>query len=181
MLINGKHHITYCTNIHPGQDWENTFKHIKKYVPEIKANVAAKQPFGLGLRLSNKASEELGQGDRLQKFKAWLDSENIYVFTMNGFPFGNFHDERVKDKVHAPDWTTAARLEYTRRLFNQLAFLLPEGISGGISTSPITYRHWYNSDAEKKIAFGQGAQNMVDVALHLYGLEEKRRNTCIWI
>lgn len=172
MLIKGKHHLTYCTNIHPGQNWENTFKHIKKHVPAIKKKVSADKAFGLGLRLSNKASEELNNGDQLAQFKKWLDHENIYVFTMNGFPYGNFHDEKVKDKVHAPDWTTAARVSYTKRLFDQLAVLLPVGISGGISTSPLTYRHWHTSKQNRKMAFIKGAKNLSIIISHLYLLEK---------
>lgn len=177
MLLKGKHHVTYCTNIHPGQDWDSTFKHLQKYVPEIKRKVAADRAFGLGLRLSNKASEELNEGDHLSQFKRWLANENIYVFTMNGFPYGNFHDERVKEKVHEPDWTTAARVVYTRRLFEQLAILLPEGISGGISTSPITYRHWHVSEEERKAAFSTGAQNLTEIISQLYQLEATRRTS----
>ena len=173
MLINGKHHVTYCTNIHPGQDWKNTFKHIEKHLPEVKREVAPKGSFGVGLRLSNKASEELGLGDRLDEFKAWLDQEDLYVFTMNGFPYGNFHGERVKDDVHSPDWTTVERLTYTKRLFDQLAVLLPDGMSGGISTSPITYRHWHDTHQSQNKAFIKGAEHFTAVAAHLYSLERR--------
>ena len=172
MLLKGKHHVTYCTNIHPGQNWDNTFKHLKKYVPEIKKKVCEDKAFGLGLRLSNNASEELNEQDHLAEFKTWLDQENLYVFTMNGFPYGNFHAERVKDKVHAPDWTTAARVTYTKRLFDQLSVLLPEGISGGISTSPITYRHWFDSEEDRNNAFISGAKNLAKIVSHLYQLEK---------
>jgi len=163
--------LTYCTNIHPGQDWDTTFDSLKRYVPEIKNRVAKDVPFGLGLRLSNKASEELGLGERLEEFQDWLKERDVYVFTMNGFPYGNFHDERVKDQVHAPDWTTPERLSYTKRLFDQLAVLLPEGMDGGISTSPISYKHWYLSDEAKEKALVLGAENLTDIILHLQRLE----------
>ncbi|MFS4456893.1 metabolite traffic protein EboE [Maribacter sp. 2304DJ31-5] len=172
MHIAGKYQLSYCTNIHPGQDWETTFENLKRYVPEIKKAVSADKPFGLGLRLSNKASEELAMGDRMANFQKWLTEEDVYVFTMNGFPYGNFHDERVKDKVHAPDWTTQERLVYTNRLFDQLAVLLPSNVSGGISTSPISYRHWHAAPTDKKKVFEKGAENMIRVALHLSQLEK---------
>ena len=92
MQLQDKFHLTYCTNIHPGQDWKSTFESIKQHVPGIKSKVSKEQPFGLGLRLSNKASEELEMGNNLSEFKQWLDSNHLYVFTMNGFPYGNFHD-----------------------------------------------------------------------------------------
>ncbi|WP_437372437.1 metabolite traffic protein EboE [Maribacter litoralis] len=171
MQLQDKFHLTYCTNIHPGQDWKSTFESIKQHVPGIKSKVSKEQPFGLGLRLSNKASEELEMGNNLSDFKQWLDTNHLYVFTMNGFPYGNFHDERVKDMVHAPDWTTNDRLTYTKRLFRQLSELLPEGMNGGISTSPITYKYWHKTDRAIKNAFEIGAKNMLEVALQLHNIE----------
>ena len=171
MLIDNTYHLSYCTNIHPGQDWKNTFESLKQHVPKIKAAVSNSASFGLGLRLSNTASEELAMGNHMEQFQDWLLENDVYVFTMNGFPYGNFHDERVKDNVHAPDWTTKDRLIYTLRLFDQLAVLLPEGQSGGISTSPITYKYWHKTDADKKAACVKAAEQMVHVAKHLYDIE----------
>lgn len=172
MLIDNRFHLSYCTNIHPGQDWKSTFQSLKNYVPKIKREVSSEQPFGLGLRLSNKASEELGQGSHMSDFQQWLNTNDVYVFTMNGFPYGNFHDERVKENVHAPDWTTQDRFSYTIRLFNQLEELLPKGLSGGISTSPISYKYWHKTDVDKKKAFEIGAKYMIKVAKHLHDIEK---------
>jgi hypothetical protein len=172
MLVKENLHLTYCTNIHPGQDWKSTFESIKKHVPGIKKEVSANEAFGLGLRLSNKASEELEAGTNMADFKKWLSENNLYVFTMNGFPYGNFHDERVKDMVHAPDWTTTQRLTYTKRLFRQLSELLPKGLNGGISTSPITYKYWHKTETDIKNAFEIGAKNMLEVAMLLFEIEQ---------
>ena len=165
-------HVTYCTNIHPGQDWKSTFSSIQKHVPGIKKEVSDKHPFGLGLRLSNKASEELDGAENMCVFQQWLTENDVYIFTMNGFPYGNFHDERVKDMVHAPDWTTKERLTYTKRLFRQLALLLPKGMQGGISTSPISYKYWHKTEQDTVKAFEVGAQQMLLVANYLFELEE---------
>jgi hypothetical protein len=173
MLIDDKYHLTYCTNIHPGQDWASTFESLVEYLPIIKNKISKEQPFGIGLRLSNKASEELAMNDNLPQFKSWLIKNGLYVFTMNGFPYGNFHDEVVKDKVHEPDWTTRDRVNYTIRLFEQLAYLLPEGISGGISTSPISYKHWHKSTDSKRIVLEKGAIHLTELILKLYELEER--------
>lgn len=129
------------------------------------------RPFGLGLRLSNKASEELAMGEHLLEFQSWLEENGVYVFTMNGFPYGNFHNERVKEDVHTPDWTTTARVIYTKRLFDQLAELLAEGMSGGISTSPISYKYWHDSKSATDTAFSKGAEHLSEMILHLYHLE----------
>ena len=172
MNIDKNHQLTYCTNIHPGFDWVTTFDSLKSHVGKIKKQVSPNKPFGLGLRLSNKASEELGFGVHLDEFKNWLVANDVYIFTMNGFPYGNFHNERVKDDVHTPDWTTVERLTYTKRLFDQLAELVPkEGKSGGISTSPISYRHWHESKQATKNAFLKGAEHLTEIILHLYNIE----------
>lgn len=172
MQISGSQHLTYCTNVHPGENWEVTFTQLKKHLPSIKEKVGHEGQFGLGLRLSNIASEELGLGEQLLEFKSWLKAMDVYVFTMNGFPYGNFHADRVKDKVHAPDWTTPERVEYTLRLFKQLSILLPEGISGGISTSPISYKHWHKSE-DRVGVFNKGAAHMLHIASKLHEIEQQ--------
>ncbi|MCK0188458.1 metabolite traffic protein EboE [Arenibacter sp. F20364] len=172
MLIKNKYHLSYCSNIHPGEDWEQTINSLKTYLPKIRKEVAPETPFGIGLRLSNVASEGLDEGNNLRDFKDWLDQNQFYIFTMNGFPYGNFHNERVKDMVHAPDWTTEERLNYTQRLFDQLAFLIPEGMSGGISTSPVSYRHWHTTADALENAFVTGAENMAKILLQLVEIEK---------
>lgn len=171
MLLNHNFHLSYCSNIHPGENWQKTFASLKGNLPKIKTKISPDKDFGLGLRLSNKASVELGQKNNLEEFKDWLVQNNCYVFTMNGFPYGNFHGEKVKDNVHVPDWTTPERLTYTLRLFEQLVELLPEGIDGGISTSPVSYKHWHKGDLEVQMALERGAAQMAEVAIALHRIE----------
>lgn len=149
-------HLTYCTNIHPGESWDAHFKQLQLHIPLVKAALSPDQPFGIGLRLSNKASLELSKEAALQEFKAWLQEEGCYVFTMNGFPYGGFHNVKVKDQVHVPDWTTGDRVTYTIRLFRLLAALLPEGMEGGVSTCPLSYKLW-NRCAEEKASVTESA------------------------
>lgn len=165
-------HLTYCSNIHPGEGWDVHFKELKDNLPYIRKELADGQPFALGLRLANDASLELSQPLRLEEFKSWLAEFDLYVFTMNGFPYGGFHDTVVKDQVHAPDWTTADRTEYTRRLFSILAQLLPEGMDGGVSTSPLSYRFWWKDEAATENAFQTATQNILQIADYL--IEIKR-------
>jgi len=143
MKIDKKAHLSYCSNTHPGKDWAETVQHLKHYLPQVKKQFSPDQPFGVGLRLSNTASEELLEGESLSSFTRWLKEEGLYVFTCNGFPYGEFHGQAVKDQVHHPDWTTPERLNYSLRLLYLMGALVPAGEEGSISTSPITYRHWY--------------------------------------
>ena len=139
-------HLTYCSNIHAGETWKDHFSKLQEHIPYIKEKVSPDASFGIGLRLSNVASLELCKEENLNAFKQWLDKNDCYVFTMNGFPYGSFHHTVVKDEVHAPDWTKADRVQYTIRLARILASLLPQGLDGGISTSPLSYRFWHNED-----------------------------------
>ena len=66
-----------------------------------------------------------------------LDARGLQVYTMNAFPFGDFHDTVVKQRVYAPDWTTPERLEYTCATARLLADLLDAGDSGSVSTLPL--------------------------------------------
>lgn len=167
-------HLSYCTNIHGGESWDAHFRELQAYVPLVKMNVSPDQPFGLGLRLSAQASKEIMVNENLSVFKHWLQENDIYVFTMNGFPYGDFHLKEVKDKVHFPDWTTEERLNYSLNLFDILVQLLPENGEGGISTSPLSYRYWFD---EETIAWQEMKQaatlNILRVAEFLYLKEQE--------
>lgn len=155
-------HLTYCSNIHTGESWELHFAELKANIPIIKQQTCPEKPMGIGLRLSNQASIDLTEHAHLKAFKAWLTEQDCYVFTMNGFPYGGFHDVVVKDQVHAPDWTTDDRVEYTIRMFKILAKLLPEKIQeGGISTSPLSYRFWWPEEENLQKATKLATQNIL--------------------
>jgi len=166
-------HLSYCSNIHAGESWDATFRNLKIYIPEVKKRLVHEGAFGIGLRISHEASVVLERPDRLQEFRDWLKQTNSYVFTLNCFPYGGFHRTKVKEQVHAPDWTTEARLAYTIRSFRILAQLLPEGVEGGISTSPLTYRHWFATDLEKKEAFERATTHLIAVVVELVRLQQE--------
>ncbi len=173
MKINAAH-LTFCTNIYAGESWEAHFAVLKDSLPKLKAELSPDKPMGIGLRLSNLASIELMQADQLQIFKKWLTKVDGYVFTMNGFPYGGFHHTRVKDQVHAPDWTTTERFHYTIRLFNILAELLPDGMDGGISTSPLSYKPWFANIEERQTATKIATENILKVAEVLKEIKVQR-------
>jgi len=134
-------HLAYCTNIHPAESWAETLHVLKTHTLQVRDHVSpANAPYAIGLRLSARATTELLQGDHLTQFKLWLEDENCYVFTINGFPYGSFHGTRVKEKVYQPDWTSSERLRYTQDLFTIIAQLVPEGVEGSVSTLPGSFK-----------------------------------------
>lgn len=139
-------HLTYCTNVHLGEEWSQVFANLEQYIPVLKARLSLGEPFGIGLRLADVAARELLQGKILAQFQSWLTERDLYVFTLNGFPYGGFHQQVVKDQVYAPDWSKPERLDYTLRLTSILAELLPAGMDGSISTLPLSYKRWFEAN-----------------------------------
>lgn len=137
-LATGGAHLTYCSNIHPGESWAEVRANLARYIPAVRDRVAPGRAFGIGLRLSAQASRELCVPQALDELRDFLARENLYVFTINGFPYGRFHGTRVKEDVYLPDWRDPERLRYTDELANLLAALLPDDppLEGSVSTVP---------------------------------------------
>jgi hypothetical protein len=171
-------HLSYCSNIHPGEDWAAHFSVLKNSIPEIKAAVCPHEKMGIGLRLANQASIDLSEKSNLDTFKNWLEANDCYVFTMNGFPYGGFHNVVVKDQVHAPDWTTTERTDYTIRMFDLLAQLLPSDLTdGGISTSPLSYRFWWKTPEKLEEVTKTATKNIISVVEALIDLQASTGKT----
>lgn len=131
--------ITYCTNIHPGESWAEVFSALQRHVPLVKSAVSPSSRFPIGLRLSHQAATELDARQRA-RFTAWLNEQDCFVPTINGFPYGAFHGTRIKEQVYLPDWRSDHRAAYTIRLADLLANWLPDGVTGSISTVPVGFK-----------------------------------------
>ena len=138
--LSGNVHLTYCTNIHAGQSWQDIRASLDEYVPAIKSTVAQSQPMGIGLRLSGEAAAVARQPEALASFRDQLSALGAYVFTINAFPFGPFHGVRVKEDVYLPDWRDRERVAFTANSAAVLAGILPDGIEGSISTVPGAFK-----------------------------------------
>ncbi|MCP4455079.1 MAG: metabolite traffic protein EboE [Planctomycetes bacterium] len=160
-------HLTYCLNVHPGENWAPCLENIKTQTLAVREAVCPAAPFGLGLRLSHQAAQELAVPETLAAFKQYLADQSLYVFTINGFPYGTFHGSPVKQAVYRPDWRQPERLAYTTQLADILAALLPEGIEGSISTVPASYKSWITSEADRQAMLN----NLANCADHLADLE----------
>jgi hypothetical protein len=141
-------HLAYCTNIHRGQDWPETFRTLKQYTLAVRDRVSPGRPYAIGLRLSHTAAVQLNNAETLRDFQHWLEQENCYVCTINGFPYGTFHGGRVKELAYIPDWTTDERVAYTNLLFDLLAQLVPPGVEGSVSTVPCSFKPLINAQEQ---------------------------------
>lgn len=164
-------HLAYCQNIHRGETWSENFAAIRDLATAVRNSVAPDLPFGLGLRLGAAAAAELAHPHRLGDFKAFLSEMGLYVFTINGFPFGPFHGEAVKEKVYQPDWRTIERRDYTIRLADILMELLPADAGGSISTVPVSFKGWVKGAEDLELAI----HRLVDVIGFLERIHQRRR------
>ena len=150
MILKNGVHLAYCTNVHRGESWAETFVALEQHTLRVKERVQPQGRYAIGLRLSDLASRELSDSETRLKFQRWLDQHECYVFTINGFPFGQFHGTRVKENVYRPDWTDPRRLEYTNRLFDLLAQLVPLGTEGSVSTLPGSFKDFITSPEQER-------------------------------
>jgi len=74
--------------------------------------------------------------------KKWLDNENVYISSINGFVYRDFHEKNIKEKIYHPDWSFNERILYTIDLINILHGLKKKIKSLSISTVPISYSFW---------------------------------------
>jgi sugar phosphate isomerase/epimerase len=130
--------LAYCANVHPGDTWDEAVECLKRFAPAVRRRRG--RMLGVGLWMSARGLNQ-GMVDRQRRehLADWLTSEQISVYTMNAFPFGNFHADRVKQDVYRPDWTHSERANYTLQAAELLAQLLPPQADGSISTLPLAY------------------------------------------
>ena len=160
--------ITYCTNIHPGEGWWDVFSALQRHIPAVKAAFSPDAAFPIGLRLAERAARELDAAANVE-FTAWLARQDCFVPTLNGFPYGAFHGQRVKENVYLPDWRAPERAVYTRRLADLLAGWLPEGVEGSISSVPLGFKGvvaWADMPAFRAL--------LESVLAHLADIHERR-------
>ncbi len=172
MKINPTTHLCYSLNLFPRnkEGYINTVKAILPKMCEIRRNLNLTDdtPFALGLWLDAESVEELQQSANLAQLKSLLADNNFYSFTINAFPYGKFHNGPIKENVYLPDWSSNLRLDFTCRVADILAELLPDNTVGSISTVPGAYKFHQNSAKLADIA-----KNLNQVAEHLAQIKTK--------
>ena len=128
--------LTYCTNIHPAESWQEVVANVWPQVFKVKERVSPKTAFPVGLRLSARAARE-ATPEIAARFLETCAGQDCFIPTINGFPYGDFHQPRVKELAYLPDWRSRDRVSYTLDLIRLLQVWLPEGTTGSISTVPI--------------------------------------------
>ncbi|MEM1107310.1 MAG: metabolite traffic protein EboE [Planctomycetota bacterium] len=156
--------LGYCTNVHAGATFGQVKANLERYALPVKAEVSPERPMGVGLWLSADAMQEVIEQDLAPGFRDWLGERGLLPYTFNGFPFDDFHQPVVKDKVYLPHWADGDRYAYTLGLASILAELLPDGGEGSISTLPIG---WPASFCDSPDAYATQARGAADQLLKL--------------
>jgi len=121
-LGNGLGHLTYSTLVHPGDTWTEMWDSLNRYVPLVKARVSPNKSFGVSLRLSASSVKTLtGDPGERERLKDFLKQHDMYLYTVNAFPYGPFKNRVVKKDVYEPDWSTDLRSTYTMQVADILA------------------------------------------------------------
>ncbi len=134
-------HLTYSTLVHAGDTWDEMWHSLTTYVPQVKARVSPNDRFGVSLRLSAKSAERLvGDKKEREKLKAFLDKNDMYLYTANAFPYGPFKNQIIKEQVYEPDWRSEERTQYSMNVADILADVAPADIAPSIQSPPLGFK-----------------------------------------
>lgn len=132
--------LSYCTNVHPGQTVDEVIAGLVRYTVPMQLRLG--KPVAAGLWLACSVINELeSEANRLNELNDALAEHHLVCYTLNTFPYGDFHSERVKEQVYVPDWSTDERLRYTQGCARVLAELMPDGVEGSLSTVPLGFKN----------------------------------------
>jgi hypothetical protein len=125
---------------------------------------------GVSLRLSGSSAGTLAADpDERKAFAEYLAAEQLYVYTINAFPYGPFKGREVMEDVYEPDWTTEERTRYTMDVADVLVDITEPGVEPSIQSAPLAFRPKV-SGPDYVDAF---THNLLRVVAHLVDLERR--------
>nr|BFD44688.1 metabolite traffic protein EboE [Pseudomonas sp. FFPRI_1] len=131
--------IGYCSNVHPARDVAGLQASIQEHFQGVRRQrgLAVQDS---GLWISAQAAAELQQPQVREALLGTLHDCGVRLTSLNGFPYGQFHQGAVKAEVYQPTWAEPQRLEYSLQLAHFLALALPLDCQQGvISSVPLGY------------------------------------------
>ena len=169
-LGRGYGHLTYSTLVHPGDTWDEMRSSLETYLPEVKRRFSPDAPMGVSLRLSgasvDRLRDDVAERARVREF---LDRADLYVYTINAFPYGPFKGVRVKEQVYEPDWSTEQRTRYTMDIADILVDITPDSVEPSIQTAPLAFR----DNVVDATYVDRFTDNILRVVAHLMTLEQR--------
>jgi hypothetical protein len=161
-------HLAYSTLVHPGDTWAEMRESLETYAPAVKARVAPHSAYGVSLRISADSARTLTDDPvERARLRAWLDDHDMYVFTVNAFPYGPFKGRQVMEHVYEPDWSTEDRVRYTCQVADILAEITPVSVAPSIQTAPLAFRPKVTTEQDVELL----TENLLRVVAHLIEVE----------
>jgi hypothetical protein len=167
-------HLSYSTLVHPGDNWDQMSHSLRTFVPQVKARVSPNQSFGLSLRLAAPSAEALVQDKTARDaLKQFLAENDLYLYTVNAFPYGAFKDTIVKEQVYEPDWRSEERTQYTINVADILADVAPAGLAPSIQSAPLGFKPRVTGPD----VVASYTEHVLRVVAHLVGIEARTGKT----
>lgn len=167
-------HLTYSTLVHPGDTWEEMWHSLITYVPRVKARVSPNAPFGVSLRLSASSADTLIKSpEQRAQLKSFLDDNDLYLYTVNAFPYGPFKNTIVKEQVFEPDWRGQPRALYTENVAEILAEVASPHVNPSIQSPPLGFKARVTGNDVVEAY----AANIRQLAVFLHRLRERTGRT----
>jgi sugar phosphate isomerase/epimerase len=163
--------LGYCTNVHPARTLAELYEGLDRYAVPVQQRLGT--PTAAGLWFAKPVVDEiLSDPAAVARLAAELTARGLTTYTLNAFPYGDFHAARVKENVYLPDWTTPERLTYTVQCAAVLAGLLPDGSDGSVSTLPLGFKA-----AQPPADLLPSAERLTDCALALARIADETGRT----
>ena len=164
--------IAYGTNALAGRTLAETESALATHVAAAREALGFER-LAIGLWLPASVLAELPDRDATRRFRDRLAALGLETLTLNGFPYGDFHQEIVKLEVYEPSWARPERLAYTRRLAETLVDLVPDGTTdASISTLPIGWRPKFTNEGCGS-SVGLATAQLESLATELARIEER--------
>jgi hypothetical protein len=114
-------------------------------------------------------------GDRheRERLKEFLHAHDMYLYTVNAFPYGPFKNRIVKKDVYEPDWSTDEREVYTQQVADILAEVAPPHVQPSIQSPPLGFKGKVTGP-EYVNAF---TRHVIRTVAHLIKLEKRTGRT----
>jgi hypothetical protein len=163
-------HLAYSTLVHPGDIWDEMRASLETFAPAVKARVSPDAAYGVSLRISAASARTLHR-DSIERarLRRWLAEHDMYVFTVNAFPYGPFKRQAVMEAVYEPDWSTDDRVIYTCQVADILADITPLTVAPSIQTAPLAFRAKVHTTGDLTTL----TTNVLRVVAHLIALEQR--------
>ena len=159
--------LAMCGNVFPGDTPGAVFSVLEGPVREWAGRLRAAghpAPVGFGLYLSASAAGPVVRSEAKRgRLAQSLCRAGVETWTANAFPFGGFHNQRVKERAFLPDWRSRQRLAFTCRVSEMLGHLMMPGERGSVSTCPLGY----GPDARRSLRAVDHLRRMQDGLLAL--------------